>query len=358
MPKTHRRRGETLRRYREYKRWWPIYNRLCTEAQTQLTEMLERRGIPVASIDSRVKSFYSMSEHLDKKPLRAGEFMKALPDTAGVRIVVWQPTDGAAIASDIHNSFKVLPGTKEVSLGSKPSGYRDGKYHCSIHKSPHVPQELSGLKFELQIQTALMNAWASIEHDVSYKGSYELPDDLKNRFQLLAYLMVLGDDNLDRLTGDVVFDAKQQSKTRLNTLGLKAHLDEVVGVVDSKKKVLRMFRDWADARRLISELRKCGIRCLDDIRRMVNQDVVNRLAGMSRGSLDYSSLVRLVLMMKSPHNYFSRVMYDDIILEESWLPILKLLKIDYLGAAGVAGKQIYVDTGKDVVEIQTNKKWL
>jgi ppGpp synthetase/RelA/SpoT-type nucleotidyltranferase len=354
--KTRHRSGETLRRYVEYKQEYPIYKRLCEEAETQIREMLERRGIPVASIDWRVKSFYSMSEHLAKKPVRAGKFMKALRDTAGVRIVVWRPTDGAEIAKDIHKSFKVLPGTKEASLGSKASGYRDSKYYCSIRMSKRVPRDLSGLIFELQIQTALMNTWASIEHDVAYKGPYELPDEYKNRFKLLAYLMDLGDDNLNRLTEDVILDAKQHSKTKLNTLGLKAHLDDIVGVVDTKEMVLRVFRDWADARRLVTELRKCGIRRLDDLRRIINQDVVNRLAGMSRGTLDYSSLVRLVLMMKSLRSYFSRVMYEDIILEESWLPILELLNVKYIEAARAVDKRIYVDTGEDCIEIRSNKK--
>lgn len=343
--------GETLRRYQEYKREYPLYDRLCKEVEAHLEDMLQRRGIPFCSIDSRVKSFYSMSEHLRRKQIRPGELMKSLDDTAGVRLVVWRPADGVAIAGDIHDRFMVVK-TKEPFVGAKASGYRDSKYLCSMHASARIPPDIASLTFELQIQTALMNAWSAIEHDVGYKGPFKLPQEYKNRFRSLAYLMDLSDDVFDKLMNEVYFKAKEQSDTRLNTFGLKVHLDYVVDKVDREKVVFRTFRDWADARRLVSELEKCGIRTLDHVEQLIDMDVVNRLIKLSRGSLDYSSLVRLALIMKKPRKYFSRVMYEDIVLETSWLHVLDTLKVNYKEAARVAGKRVFVDTGSTVEEIE------
>jgi len=343
----HRRASDTLRRLDEYFRRRPAYQRLCDEAATQVRRMLEHRGVPFASISGRVKSWHSMSERLSGKAVPPSQFMTRLKDTAGVRIVVWRPSDRTDIARDIHELFNVHE-TKEASLRRSADGYSDDKYYCSLRPGPGVGKDVAGLTFELQVQTAMMNAWASAGHDLSYKAPFQLPDILSKRFALLAALMDLADDNMNALTDEVAATAAKLSDDRLNVLGLKAHLDAVVDVVDTGKHLVRMFTDAADARSLVIELRKCGVQRLDDLRHIINRNTVKGCLGAVERNvfLNYSSLVRLILIMKKPDSYFSRVAYDVILLDRAWLKILKALKVDYLATARSLGKPIYVSDEK------------
>jgi ppGpp synthetase/RelA/SpoT-type nucleotidyltranferase len=340
--------SETLRRLREYSEGCLVYKRVCDIAVQQAKKMLDRRGVPFASVTGRVKSFHSISEHLRGKTVRAGQFMTAVKDAAGVRIVLWRPSDRSAIARDIHEIFEVDGGgTKEALLRRSADGYSDDKYRCTLRPGRGVSADLRDLAFELQVQTAMMNAWASIGHDISYKASFAVSYQLRRRFELLAALTDLADDNMNALTKDVISEATTLAEERLNVPGLTARLNEVIATVDSNQKVLCKFADAADARAIVEELRKCGIARMDDLRQLINQNTVKRCLTAAGGELlNYSSIARLVLMMQKLDQYFKRVMWDVVVLDTDWLRVLKCLNVDYRGAARRVGKAIYITDQK------------
>lgn len=325
----------------EYIRRRPTYEKVCKEAARQIEDILERRGVQFSSVTHRVKSFHSMSEHLTGE-IPPGQFMTSLDDTAGVRIVVWQPSDQSKIARHIHDAFWVCD-TKEGALNRKTSGYFDDKYYCRLRPHDSLPSELTGITFELQVQTAMMNAWASVEHDKSYKLDFSLESRIRERFELLAGLTTVIDENMNALTDKVIYEAVSQSETRLNVYGLKARLDEESEIVDRDKKIIRKFSDEADARLIILELEKCGVPRAQELRALINQrTIIKCLNVVTSDFLNYSKLVRLILLSTKLDLYFERVVPDPIPLTEDWLPFLEALNIRYKEAAQAAGKKIVI----------------
>lgn len=349
MKSTTTARSETLSHLREYLRNRPTYKLLCDVAKRKIREMLEHRGIPFASITERVKSFPSMMVRLKGEAVKPGNLMKSLNDTAGSRIIVWQERDRSAVAECVNEIFDVLPGTKEASLTTSVTTYKDDKYYCNLRTAPDIPRKLEGLTFELQVQTAMENVWATLSHDIYYKASPDLPNDYRKRFDLLLGLANLADHHTGYLVRDVEELGRKLSLERLNVIGLKAHLDKVTQEVDRQKIVVNDFRDPADARVLVEDLEKCGIVKSEHLESLVNRDTVNRCIISANGKhLDYSELVRLILMMEKIDLYFDKVAPDIVPLDKWQLPILKSLKIDYQKAATSANKPIYISDGKNI----------
>lgn len=345
---TQRQQTGTLEQYMEYHKLRPLYLQLCEEAERQLKRQLQGMGVPFSATASRVKSFPSMLAKINKGNLHVapGQFMSSLSDTAGVRIVIWQPSDRETVAKGIYHIFKDAIKIKENV--EYDSGYSDDKYLCCLHK----PAKFSSIRFELQVQTAMMNAWASVEHDISYKGGIQIPPNTATRFTLLANVTTLLDSNMDTLTQDTVEYAKQLSKDRLNVFGLKDHLNRLVERVDIRRKITRDFADPADAQIIVEELLKCNIAKLDNLEKLITEGSIKECI-RAAGSvvLNYSGLVRLILLHKKLSLYFEVVMPEFIPLEKDWLVILKSLQIDYRRAARDAGKDIYVQTKNGIEPI-------
>src|SRR5260370_24484405 len=147
---THKQKVQTeeLKRLHEYNQRRPDYERVCVRAKNAIEAMLKRKGVEFASISWRVKSYHSIWEHLSTKRIDSGGFMTTLPDTAGVRVVVWRHGDRASIGRDIHDIF-VVHGTKDAALSRTADGYSDDKYRCSLRQNGRMSRDLTDLVFEL-----------------------------------------------------------------------------------------------------------------------------------------------------------------------------------------------------------------
>ena len=73
---------------------------------------------------------------------------------------------------------------KDYIAHPKENGYR------SLHLVLAIPIFLSGgkrtVRVEVQIRTIAMDLWASLEHDLHYKGSENLSSDLADRLKVCA----------------------------------------------------------------------------------------------------------------------------------------------------------------------------
>ena len=142
---------------------------------------------PIHGIDSRIKSPQSIMEKLQRKgyPLTARSARQHLMDIAGVRVVCNYVNDIYALAEllSMRGDFKTVK-VKDYIKNPKPSGYR------SLHMIVMVPVYLSTSRrevpVEIQIRTIAMDFWASLEHQLKYKATSEVPDSLKQELQELA----------------------------------------------------------------------------------------------------------------------------------------------------------------------------
>ena len=126
-------------------------------------------------------------EKLQRKgyPLTARSARQHLMDIAGVRVVCNYVNDIYALAEllSMRGDFKTVK-VKDYIKNPKPSGYR------SLHMIVMVPVYLSTSRrevpVEIQIRTIAMDFWASLEHQLKYKATSEVPDSLKQELQELA----------------------------------------------------------------------------------------------------------------------------------------------------------------------------
>ena len=131
---------------------------------------LQHERNPIESIKTRLKSFESIQEKLERKnlPLTASAIWDNLNDVAGIRVV-------CSFIDVIHMLAYCLISQDDVELieikdyikHPKENGYR------SLHLIVQVPifllDEKRYVRAEVQLRTINQNSWAKLEHRMRYK---------------------------------------------------------------------------------------------------------------------------------------------------------------------------------------------
>ena len=131
---------------------------------------LQHERNPIESIKTRLKSFGSIREKLERKglPLTTQSIWDNLNDVAGIRVV-------CSFLDDIHMLAYCLISQDDIKLieikdyikNPKTNGYR------SLHLIVEVPIFLCDdkrfVRAEVQLRTINMNSWAKLEHRMIYK---------------------------------------------------------------------------------------------------------------------------------------------------------------------------------------------
>ena len=148
---------------------------------------------PIHHMQSRLKSFPSMVEKLRRKglPVSVEDMTASLTDIAGVRVICSYIDDVYAVAEMLarQDDVRVIR-TRDYIAQPKENGYR------SLHLIIEIPVFLQRGKLlvpvEVQFRTIAMDLWASLEHQLRYKGLSDIPRDISDELQSAA----------DHLSGD------------------------------------------------------------------------------------------------------------------------------------------------------------
>ncbi|NUL46899.1 hypothetical protein F7P69_17085 [Cellulosimicrobium funkei] len=214
-----------------------------------IRQILSNNGIPVHTVNFRVKSEESVRQKLNAKP---GHYSgpSSLMDLLGLRVTCYFADEVDRVAFIIDDEFAIdwdNSGDKRENLGSKEFGYR------SVHRIARLDPTRAALTeysdqtnttFELQIRSVLQHAWAEIEHDLGYKQS-TIPEQYSRRFSRLAGVLELVDDEFASLRDelrayerDLNLAAKNQpDNVDLNPATLRAALSEDPLLVELDEKV-------------------------------------------------------------------------------------------------------------------------
>jgi len=142
---------------------------------------------PVEHVKSRIKSPESIAKKLHNlnMEITAENARKILTDIAGIRII-------CSYAKDIYYLVDVLKSIPETQVLTekdyvsqpKKSGYR------SFHIIMEIPVFYSGkteaIPVEIQLRTAAMDFWATLEHKVRYKYKEHIPKHLSDELCICA----------------------------------------------------------------------------------------------------------------------------------------------------------------------------
>lgn len=142
---------------------------------------------PVEHLKTRIKSPQSIAQKLYKLNLEinADNAKAHLTDIAGIRII-------CSFAKDIYSLVDVLrsiPDTKILTEkdyieNPKPGGYRS--YHVIMEIPVFYSGKTEEIPVEVQIRTAAMDFWATLEHKVRYKYKEQIPKHLSDELVICA----------------------------------------------------------------------------------------------------------------------------------------------------------------------------
>lgn len=245
----------------------PIYEILEKEANYILKAEFENSKIKIHSILSRIKSFESFYEKAERKKLE--DPLHEIKDILGLRIVCLFLSDIERINAKLRNAFDV------ISEDNKINGYDDMtkfgymSHHFVVKMKPEYTgpryDKIKGLKFEIQVRTITMDAWANISHYLSYKTEDDIPKDLKRDYYALSGLFYVGDTHFELFykeskkseesyelkVKNIIQDEAAEVTEEINLDSLKAYLN-------AKYPDRKSYKN-KDLSQLVTELNSVGI---------------------------------------------------------------------------------------------------
>ena len=211
--------GSALKLMREasypYRKLMAYYTCAMMEVETKLHVLNEEFSLqydrnPISTIKSRLKSFSSIIEKLQRKGLSLndlGAMEKQLNDIAGVRVVCSFPEDVYMLADALLKQDDIrLLARKDYIQHPKPNGYRS--LHLIVEVPIFLAQEKRMMKVEVQLRTIAMDFWASLEHQLKYKKNIadteELTRELRDCAEVSACLDAKMEDIRKRIMDNPV----------------------------------------------------------------------------------------------------------------------------------------------------------
>ncbi|OMQ41040.1 GTP pyrophosphokinase family protein [Pseudomonas putida] len=163
---------------------------------------LEAECVVVHSVSSRCKTPGSLEVKAQKKFDKGSEYadLKSVTDLAGVRVITHFASDVDRVAKIIEHEFEVdYANSIDKRLAQEPDrfGYTSLHYVVALSDDRLNLSEyfkFKGVKVEIQVRSILQHAWAEIEHDIGYKASDEVPNEVKRKFSRLSGLLELADE--------------------------------------------------------------------------------------------------------------------------------------------------------------------
>ena len=262
-----------LEKYRDAK---PVFEKMQVEVTRILREALERNGLIVTAVESRIKTEESLAGKLALKGSKYTS-LSDITDILGARIITFYTDDVDRIAAMAEQLFEIdwVNSVDKRKLHQLDSfGYNSLHYICRLPGYDY--------RFELQLRTTLQHAWAAINHDTGYKSGVEIPREYKRRINRLAGLLEIADDEFSHIRTEI-----NDYRRRVQQLVQKGQLDDVLLDGDT-------FRSYLQAKpfeqlnkriaainqaeiqevpliRYLKVLKELGCNTLGDVRRLRNQ---------------------------------------------------------------------------------------
>ena len=177
----------------QYRQLLPTLEKLSDDAYDLLSHTLRDQGIYVTAIERRIKTEKSLARKLALKGTKYKR-IDDITDLVGLRVITVYTDEVDKVAVIVKNIFDIdwqesVDKRKLHDLNS--FGYNSLHYICRL--------KTGGLRFELQMRTALQHVWSTIMHDTGYKGDVKIPREYLRQFNRLAGMMELLDDEFSRL---------------------------------------------------------------------------------------------------------------------------------------------------------------
>lgn len=185
----------------EYDELLPVYQEVEQIAFELISNALIGSGIHIHQIAHRIKEKDSALEKLDRKSTKY-KFLSEFTDMVGFRVICYFSEQVNAVAEilgkvlDVDYSRSI---DKRAAIDPTRFGYISLHFICSLPKDKGYRDELSSVKFEIQMRSILQHAWAEIEHDLGYKTEFAIPTKMRREFSRVAGLLEIADECFDNI---------------------------------------------------------------------------------------------------------------------------------------------------------------
>lgn len=187
---------------REYNNKHPKYSDLINEVQHILKIKFSETELKIHTLTSRIKELNSLLKKIERKKLYSSESsIEKIEDIAGIRVVCLFISDIQRIGEIIKQSFEIISEDNKIDGNDQVSSFG----YMSLHYIAKLKSDYSGvrydhikeLKFEIQVRTISMDAWANISHYLDYKSEKDIPEKLKKDFHALSGLFYVADSHFE-----------------------------------------------------------------------------------------------------------------------------------------------------------------
>ncbi len=161
---------------------------------------LEHDRNPISSIRTRLKSFESITEKVERKqlPFDVDSVEKYINDVAGIRVICTFPEDVYLLADALLKQDDImLIRRKDYIAHPKENGYRS--LHLIVAVPIYLAHEKRLMKVEIQLRTLAMDFWASLEHQLRYKKDFEFTQEMADELKICAEQSAILDKRMEAL---------------------------------------------------------------------------------------------------------------------------------------------------------------
>lgn len=155
---------------------------------------------PIHHMESRIKTPKSIIEKINRRGYDKSfsTLKKYLYDIAGIRVI-------CNYINDIYQIINLLSQQKDLKVylqkdyivNPKETGYRS--YHVVFSIEMYIGGECKHVPIEIQFRTIAMDMWASLEHELRYKGKSELTNKQKENLRKYSDELYQIDLNMQRI---------------------------------------------------------------------------------------------------------------------------------------------------------------
>ena len=197
-----------------------LYRSAMREVETRLSILSDdfdkkHSYMPIHHVQSRLKTFESIMEKAERygieDPLNNLDTVRReILDIAGIRVVCNYEEDIATMSRLLLSQEDIeMIRVRDYCDKPKESGYRS--VHVVIAVPVYLVNRRKIVPVEIQFRSVMMDAWASLEHELRYKNKGELAQGIVDTLKECAENLHEVDERMSRVRHEVLLTDNKYS---------------------------------------------------------------------------------------------------------------------------------------------------